>query len=393
LHDRLAITWQLTDRSGWGVFGWNLASELLARSRPRPLLLTAPDPTVREERFRAVLAPLATEQAELEAATASRPGAVIGLNDAAVLHHLGNDLSLSPVSRRFEGAVNCGMVFFESAQFSAEALQQAARFDRIIAGCSWNGEVLKARGLRNVSVVLQGIDPSLFHPAPREQSLFPDRFVIFSGGKLEYRKGQDIVLGAFRIFQQRHPEALLLTCWHNLWPQSSESLRFSSHVDGPPEIGSDGLQNMSGWAFDNGIPAESFIDLGFVPNQELPALLRQADVALFPNRCEGGTNLVAMECMACGVPTVLSANTGHLDLLALAKDACIPLVRQDPVRGGAGDTEGWGETSVAEVVEVLERLWSDQRGAIQLGAIGAQRLAELTWRRQVEALLAAMGEV
>ena len=38
-----------------------------------------------------------------------------------------------------------------------------------------------------------------------------ERFLIFSGGKMELRKGQDIVLAAFKIFARRHPEATLVT--------------------------------------------------------------------------------------------------------------------------------------------------------------------------------------
>jgi hypothetical protein len=44
----------------------------------------------------------------------------------------------------------------------------------------------------------------------------------------------------------------------------------------------------------------------------MPQILREIDVAVVPNRFEGGTNLVAMECMACGMPVILSANTGYL---------------------------------------------------------------------------------
>lgn len=43
---------------------------------------------------------------------------------------------------------------------------------------------------------------------------------------------------------------------------------------------------------------------------QLAEALAEADVALFPNRGEGGTNLMAMQAMASGVPTVLSANSG-----------------------------------------------------------------------------------
>src|SRR3546814_10727981 len=81
--------------------------------------------------------------------------------------------------------------------------------------------------------------------------------------------------------------------------------------------------------------------------------MREADVALFPNRAEGVTNLVAMEAMACGVPTILSANTGHLDIVA--EGACIPLRRQRPVVVDDRylGTGGWGESDVEEMVEAL----------------------------------------
>ena len=38
-----------------------------------------------------------------------------------------------------------------------------------------------------------------------------------------------------------------------------------------------------------------------VVNRQLPHLIKQADVAVFASRCEGGTNLMAMETLACGV--------------------------------------------------------------------------------------------
>jgi hypothetical protein len=40
--------------------------------------------------------------------------------------------------------------------------------------------------------------------------------VVFSGGKLEHRKGQDLVIRAFVRFVQRHPDAVLVTAWGSL---------------------------------------------------------------------------------------------------------------------------------------------------------------------------------
>ena len=58
----------------------------------------------------------------------------------------------------------------------------------------------------------------------------------------------------------------------------------------------------------------------------MPEVLREVDVAVFPNRCEGGTNLVAMEALASGLTCILSKNTGHLDLIRA--DNCLPLATQ-----------------------------------------------------------------
>jgi len=178
-------------------------------------------------------------------------------------------------------------------------------------------------------VLLQGIDPSLFHPAPR-RGLVNERFVVFSGGKLEYRKGQDLAVLAFSRFARRHPDALLLMAWGSPWPGIARNLAGRSAAAEVP-FDAEGRPDHAAWTEANGIPPSQVRHLPPLPSVAMPRLLREADVALFPNRAEGGTNLVAMECMACGIPTILSANTGHLDLVQ--DDTCLPLLQQAPIPG------------------------------------------------------------
>jgi len=224
-----------------------------------------------------------------------------------------------------------------------------------------------------VELVLQGIDPALFHPAP-QRGLFPNRFVVFSGGKLEARKGQDNVLAAWRVFAARHPDALLITAWHNHWPEAARGIDATRRA-APLPFGQDGAPDIAAWVAANGIRAEQFLDLGMVPNGLMPAVLREAHAAIFPNRCEGGTNLVAMECMACGVPTILSANTGHLDLLR--EDAALALRDQQPISAAPG----WCESAVEEIIAALETLYTDRARAAAMGAAGARLLAGMSWTK------------
>jgi len=143
----------------------------------------------------------------------------------------------------------------------------------------------------------------------------------------------------------------------------------------PLPFRADGMPDIAAWVAANGIRAEQFLDLGVVPNALLPTILREADAALFPNRCEGGTNLVAMEAMACGVPTILSANTGHLDLI---KDGtALALTEQRPIPSAPG----WRESNIDEIVVALETFYTDRTRAAAIGAAGATLLAGLTWTK------------
>jgi glycosyltransferase involved in cell wall biosynthesis len=373
----LGINWPIGLPSGWGVFGLNLAQEM-ARKGVAPVLI-AVNPVLeinplQERLLRPHLDGYRANAAAL-AANAGRPLAV------PVLQPLADRLEMVERVRRHPGTPDIGVAFFEHTDIPAANIERARRMAAVLAGSSWNAAVLRDQGLDNVVFCPQGVDLSLFHPAPR-RGLFPGRFVVFSGGKFEYRKGQDIVVAAFRAFRQRHPEALLVCSWANLWAETMADMAASPHVRGLPAPGEGGRLDLAPWLADNGIPAEAVIDLGLLRHAALAPVLRECDLAVFPNRCEGGTNLVAMEAMACGVPVVLSANTGHLDLLGPAVHS---LERQGPV-GGAG-REDWGESEVGELLEAMERAHADRAAAARRGAEGAQVMAGWSWDAQVDRLL------
>jgi glycosyltransferase involved in cell wall biosynthesis len=302
--------------------------------------------------------------------------------EGTVLSCFNDSFQVEPAAHgvTLRGKPTIAATFFETARLSEESVRRAADFPVIVTGSSWNTEVLHAYGLRNVRKVIQGIDPTLFHTAPR-QGLFGNRFLVFSGGKLERRKGQDIAITAFRHFAERHPEALLVSVWGNMWSQSSLSIN-DGDVAEPVVFDGSGAVNLAGWAAANGIGPDNFLDLGFVPNAQLPSILREMDVALFTNRAEGGTNLVAMECMACGVPTILSRNTGHLDLIE--DDNCYALNQQGELTGaeaGVATIAGWGESDVDEVVEALERVHAHRAEARERGVRGAASIGRFTWAK------------
>ncbi|MDQ0456180.1 glycosyltransferase family 4 protein [Rhizobium paknamense] len=387
-HSRrpVIIHWGISSFFGWGIYGLNLA---LNWSQDRDLepVTSFPlqaDQIVVDPLRRRALNGFFAASADLARKIEAESATTLTVN-TPLLAGLGNDFTTSPGPKgvQLSGSPTLGVVFFELPQLSEEARARARGLKLVIAGSTWNERIMRAHGLTNVTTVIQGVDQTLFHPGPR-QGVLSDRFLVFSGGKLELRKGQDLVVAAFARFAKRHPEALLVTAWHSPWPQFALTLNRSGKA---AAIGTNdkGVIDHAAWIAANDIDARQFLDLGSVPNALMPPILREMDVAVFPNRSEGGTNLVAMECMACGVPTILSANTGHLDLIDGGN--CYALQAQAPVAGegaGVGDVVGWGESSVDEIEDALERAWRDRNDARRRGERGAAKLAGFTWSRTAD---------
>lgn len=383
----LVFSWGVSSFYGWGLYGLNLA--LALSTHP----VFCPVAAIEFGATDLVLDPLREQScAELHSLSADLWAALAALSaphaaiDAPVLVGLGNDLYGGDAAgaRTLTGQPPIGVTFFERAALSQAGRERANEFAMIIAGSSWNEAMLRANGIIATTTVLQGVDTSIFHPAPRS-GRFRDRFVIFSGGKLEYRKGQDLVVAAFRVFQQRHKEALLITAWSTPWYWRDDGMAAATGT-APIEQAVDGTVDTARWALANGIPSDALIALGRTPNIALPHIVREADVALFPNRCEGGTNLPAMECMACGVPVILSANTGHMDLLVDDAVALRLSHQTQPVADGY-DTQEWGESDVEEIIEALETVWRDRQAATAIGRRGADFISSMTWQRQTDRLL------
>jgi glycosyltransferase involved in cell wall biosynthesis len=378
LTDRtIILDWQVSSYFGWGLYGLNLMlnwsllynCNVMTSGRLDPKQIEL-NPVEREM----IRKPIETSQ-RLHKELQTYQDQTVTV-DVPVLHALGNDMRFSAGVRRVKlaGTARIGLIFFEATHVSAEGYERAKTFPLIVAGSTWNRAMLEQLGIGPSALILQGVDPTHFHPAPRA-GWFQGRFTVFSGGKLEYRKGQDLVLKAFRLFAERRPEALLVTAWHSPWPSAAQTLARDPTL-APIARQPDGSIDVAGWIRSNGIRADQFVDLGALPNSAMPRLYREMDVALFPNRCEGGTNLVAMECMASGVPAILSANTGHLDIIG--PDRCYPLGRQSPITGR--EHQGWGESDPEEIVEALETVWQDRADSAARAAHAASFMSGLTWR-------------
>ena len=274
---------------------------------------------------------------------------------------------------------------FEDTAIPDKAIDDLHRYDLVLTPSQWAHDILQARCVDS-TVWHQGYDDTVFFPAPRRRPEGP--IYVFSGGKLEFRKGQDIVVEAFKRFREtpEGKDAVLVTAWQNPWPKTMEGIWLSGYVKGVPAQ-RNGMLDIASWLEANGVPRSAVIDLGYPNQAQMAQAIRECDVAVFPNRCEGATNMVIPEVMACEIPTIVGAWAGQRDLGGLPTFPITDyatVVHRCSLFGG---TDGWGEGNPEHFVDAMQRLATDGKGfAAGYPVAPNYAIQDFAWSRQSKVL-------
>ena len=162
----------------------------------------------------------------------------------------------------------------------------------------WRGRLRDEHGV-HAQQVPNGIDLDRFTPHAvagdadtlRRQGVTQGHPVVLSVGGIEARKNTRRLLQAFVMFRKRHPAAqLVIAGGASLLDHVSEAVAFRTEAAA------------MGLAIGRGEP---IVITGPVPDADMPAIYRGADVFAMPSLLEG-FGLAALEALASGTPTVVS---------------------------------------------------------------------------------------
>lgn len=384
MHKKIMLNWQANNYFGWGLLGLNIFQRWAIDPDVQPLMgrpigpadVQAMDPL----RMFAMGPAVIKSNTFLAGLIADKTGTAA--KDIIVVNGFGNRFGAA-AAPHFKGRRTIARCVLEDTRVD-NARQLLASHDDVLCASNWSADILRATSGKPVTMIYEGIDSSQFFPGPKSGVLDPSKFYVFSGGKIEFRKGHDLVLLAFREFAARHKEAVLVAAWHSPWPKGS--VGFQGKLKAPLRMDARGVLDVKRWVIENGVDESQFLELPPTPNPLIPSILREMDCAVQVSRCEAATNLPAKEAMACGIPVILANNTGARDLVG--NDNCVALSAQAPVTSSSVGTEGWGESSVEEIVAALEMLFTDSESRKQIGARGAQWIMDegRTWGHHAAAL-------
>ena len=205
-----------------------------------------------------------------------------------------------------------------------------------------------------VAVVPEAADPR-FRPvtdgavlaAVRERYHLPERFVVAVGVRRPH-KNLSVLIEAFALARDEIPHALVLA--------GEAHARY--HDDVPETAARLGL-------------ADRLLELGHVPDADLPALYTLADLYAVPS-LEEGFGLPALEAMSSGTPVVAS-NTSSLP--EVVGEAGLLADPRDP----------------ADFARAIVRAVGDRDLHARLRALGLARAAEFSWDETARRLRSALG--
>lgn len=266
-------------------------------------------------------------------------------------------------------------------------LNAVNHFEKIVCGSKWGRDCMIAAGIPadRVSVAIQGVDTDVFKPDTEIVCYEGKTFTIWSAGKFEYRKAQDVVIRAVGVLMERHKDVRLVAAWHNPWP-ASEATMWQSSL----------FRQWKGSQLD---VCCQYLDMSRVeligpePHGASVGRINGCDVGLFPNRCEAGTNLPLMEAMSCGLPVIATNTHGHKDVTRHFDPPSIIHSVLTPIHRGGMHVADWYEPDLEEVVNKLEWFYAAWlRGGDILSDIGDSNrewMKNYTWSACAQSLLEA----
>lgn len=194
-----------------------------------------------------------------------------------------------------------------------------------------------------ISVIYHGVDTELFRPiSSSDYTTYRDKYgpYILFVGRLEYKKNISRIIKAYIQLRKKYPKVL-----HKLV------------LAGKPKYGFNRIENLVSHAPAN--IARDIISIGYVINEQVPKMMREADLFLFPTLFEG-FGMPVLEAFASGVPVVTSNTT------ALPEVAGQAAILVNPY-------------SVTEIANACHEIITIRKLYKTLQAKGFQRVADFTW--------------
>ncbi len=273
-----------------------------------------------------------------------------------------------PEMAMFHGEPRIGYTLLETSRIMPDWVASLNQLDQVWTPSRWGAGVFEDSGVDPdlIRVVPEGVNTDVFKPGlePMGELENVGKFRFLSIGKMENRKGQDILLRAF-----------------------SEEFRKEEDVFLVMQSFSPFLPNFNIWKFMYDLNMRENPNLLFLGGytdtiEALASLYSAADCFVTPTRGEGW-GLPVLEAMACGLPVIATHVTGITEyasknnIYALKHRGLVPV--DDPVFFAHTQGSDWYEPDAEHLKQLMRYVFDNQDEARKMGDRAARRAKKFTW--------------
>lgn len=332
--------------------------------------------------------PLGCTQVALDATTRSILENMVHnvrITRATVLYtFLGGFLAPEP------GCYSIGLTMLECDRIPQDWAARCNSMDEIWVPSTFNRATFTASGVcpEKIRVMPLGVDECRFHP---DNSPLPIRgrrgFAFLSVFEWIPRKGYDVLLRAFLAEFEPHEDVCLILRVHD----NSAYDPHGQKIDAEIAVFKSALGKTSG-------PPIILLPALMTPD-DLARLYAAADCFVLPTRGEGW-NMTALEAMACGVPTICTNWSAHLDFMTPENSFLIDVERLEPVPAFGIPNDkvyagaNWACPNEAHLRRLMRWAYNNRAQARDTGMKGSRDvIAGFTWEKVARRMYARLAEI
>ncbi len=294
----------------------------------------------------------------------------------------------------FAGKTRVIYSVFETTGLTKAELDGASKVHAVWIPTKWHQERLNDLGISS-AVVPEGIDPAIFFPGDTGlawcPSQDPDEVRFLSVGKLEKRKGMEVLVDAMVMAAESTKRPIRVIChWSNPfmpdWTTqtsrllTSRGFKPSGHLEGS-------------------VPGQSYlyrdtvtfdiVQAGFESHAEMTRLYRAAHFGVFPHYAEGW-GLPLHESMACGLPPICQNYSGPTEYLR--PGSFLPLEGSSIVAKDRhffhGDRGNWSQVSTQSLLtQIMVATEYSESARLSISKAAAEAAGAYTWERSAKEAL------
>lgn len=263
-----------------------------------------------------------------------------------------------------------GFPIFELDTFSNIEIHHLKNCDRLFVCSEWAKQVIENNGIKvPTQVVPLGVDPTIFNVKhePLENTVF------LNVGKLEVRKGHDIIP---ELFRKAFPEETNVELW-----MSNYNIHYS------PDDNNKWF-NM----YKRMLGDRVKIFPRFNTQEEVAKVMQHVDCGLFPSRAEGW-NLEVLELMACGKKSIV-LNYSALTEYCNKDNSYLVSVeeKEKAIDGiwfnGSGNWAKIGPNQEEQIIEYMRAIHKKKQEGVSSFSSDCVQTAELfTWKESIKKLI------